>query len=90
MSRLLLLIAIFVMVYLLLRHYRKQKIKDGSTDQKNADNTQPKQVEDPKKTEDMVRCTQCGIHLPKGESIVAEGKHFCSEAHRRAHADSVP
>jgi len=88
MSRLLLLIAVFVLVYLLLRHYRRQKLKDdakdGSGDQKNADNTQPKQ------TEDMVRCAQCGIHLPKGESILAEGKHFCSEAHRRAHVDSAP
>ncbi len=84
MSRLLLIIAICVVVYLLLRRYRRQKLKDDSSDQENADNAQPKQ------TEDMVRCAQCEIHLPKGESILAEGKHFCSEAHRRAHADSAP
>jgi len=88
MSRLLLIIAVCVVVYLLLRRYRHQKLKDdaknGSGDQESADNAQPKQ------TEDMVRCAQCEIHLPKGESILAEGKHFCSEAHRRAHADSAP
>ncbi len=84
MSRLLLIIAICVVVYLLLRRYRRQKLKDDSSDQESADNAQPKQ------TEDMVRCAQCEIHLPKGESILAEGKHFCSEAHRRAHADSAP
>ena len=84
MSRLLLIIAVCVVVYLLLQRYRRQKLKDDSSDQENADNAQPKQ------TEDMVRCAQCEIHLPKGESIVAEGKHFCSEAHRRAYADSAP
>jgi uncharacterized protein len=33
-------------------------------------------------SEDMVRCAHCGVHLPKGESIRAEGKDFCSEEHR--------
>jgi uncharacterized protein len=33
-------------------------------------------------TEDMVRCAHCGVHLPKGESVRAEGKDFCSAEHR--------
>lgn len=32
--------------------------------------------------DDMVRCAQCGVHLPKGESVQADGHHFCSAAHR--------
>jgi len=36
-------------------------------------------------TEDMVRCAQCGVHLPKGESVRSEGKDFCSVEHRDAH-----
>jgi uncharacterized protein len=34
-----------------------------------------------------VRCAHCGIHLPKGESITVDQKHFCSEVHRHAHID---
>lgn len=34
--------------------------------------------------DDMVRCAQCGVHLPKGESVQAEGRNFCSAAHRDA------
>jgi len=33
-------------------------------------------------TEDMVQCTQCGVHLPRGESVRAEGRDFCSVEHR--------
>jgi uncharacterized protein len=35
--------------------------------------------------EDMVRCVHCGVHLPRSESIVSEGKSFCSDEHRRLH-----
>jgi len=87
MSRVLLFVAIFVIVYLLLKYYRKQKIKDGDAEKKTTTTAEAKQ------TEDMVRCIQCGVHLPKGESIVTVGtnetKYFCSEAHRRAYADQA-
>ena len=45
----------------------------------------PKGEADPqvKSDEDMVRCSHCGVHLPRSESILAEGKFFCSEEHRR-------
>lgn len=33
--------------------------------------------------EDMVRCVQCGVHLPKSESLTVQGSFFCSDAHRR-------
>jgi len=33
--------------------------------------------------EDMVRCERCGVHLPRSESLVAGGKHYCSVEHRR-------
>jgi uncharacterized protein len=36
-------------------------------------------------TEDMVRCAHCGVHLPKGESVRAEGMDFCSVEHRDTH-----
>ncbi len=33
--------------------------------------------------EDMVRCTQCGVHLPRSESILSQGKFYCSDEHRK-------
>ena len=35
--------------------------------------------------ENMVRCAHCGVHLPEGESIQAEGRVFCSIEHRDAY-----
>lgn len=69
MARLLFLIAIVVVIYLVLKSFR------GRGGDKAV----------PTKTEDMVRCAHCGVHLPKGESILADGRHYCSDAHRRAY-----
>ena len=35
--------------------------------------------------EDMVRCTHCGVHLPRSESHASGEKFFCSEDHLRLH-----
>jgi uncharacterized protein len=69
MSRLLFLMAVVVVVYLLLRSYRRQAPKQDA----------------PAPAEEMVRCAQCGVHLPKSESILAGGSFYCSDAHRREH-----
>ena len=68
MSRLFFLIAIAAAVYLLIKSFRN--------------NNAPKQ--DDAVAEDMLRCTYCGVHLPKSESIQAQGQTFCSPAHRDA------
>jgi uncharacterized protein len=71
MSRLFLLVAIAIVVYLLIKSYRKNM---------------PRQDDIHKAvTEDMVRCAKCGVHLPKGESILAEGNYFCCVEHRNAY-----
>lgn len=72
MSRLLFLLAIIIVVYLLIRSFRG-----------NARNHEVQSGET--QTEDMVRCAQCGVHLPRSESILSQGKSFCSAAHRDAH-----
>lgn len=69
MSRLLLIIAVAVVIYLLVRSFRKQTSQQDKTIT----------------AEDMVRCAQCGVHLPKGESVVANGQFFCSTEHRDAY-----
>ncbi len=71
MSRLIFLFAVAAAVYWLLKSYSKQPTKKDETF--NA--------------EDMVRCSKCGVHLPKSESILAGGEFFCSEAHRLENAE---
>lgn len=70
MSRLLFLAIVVAVVYWLLKSYRKKLPGEDVTGQ----------------VEDMVRCVHCGVHLPKHESILAGGKFYCSDAHRRADA----
>ena len=36
-------------------------------------------------SEDMVRCAQCGVHLPRSESLTTKGSFYCSADHERAH-----
>ena len=35
--------------------------------------------------EDMVQCIQCGVHLPRSESITTQGSFFCCPEHQQAH-----
>ncbi len=42
----------------------------------------------PEAIEDMVRCTHCGVHLPKSESIASDDLFFCSDEHRHQHLES--
>ena len=67
MSRLLFLGLVIFVVYLLIRFFRKRKSGDAVSGQ----------------AEDMVCCVHCGVHLPRNEAILASGKFYCSEAHRR-------
>lgn len=33
--------------------------------------------------ESMVRCAHCGIHLPRSEAVLLDGKTWCSSNHAR-------
>ncbi|CAP44677.1 PP0621 family protein [Bordetella petrii] len=33
--------------------------------------------------ESMVRCAHCGIHLPRSEAVLLDGKVWCSRDHAR-------
>lgn len=35
----------------------------------------------PRLTEPMVRCASCGIHVPKGDAVSADGAYFCCAEH---------
>ncbi len=35
--------------------------------------------------ENMVQCAECGVHLPRSESLVVEGRAYCSADHHQRH-----
>lgn len=81
MSRLLLIVVVVAVVFWLFNSYRKRLPKEGVPGEEMPGEEMPGQAED------MVRCVHCGVHLPKRESVLAGGKYYCSEAHRRIHVD---
>jgi uncharacterized protein len=70
MSKLLIILAAALVLYLLWRGLRRDAgaRKDPGTGSEG---------------ERMVDCGQCGVHLPLSEAIQSQGRYFCSEEHRR-------
>ncbi|WP_250452292.1 PP0621 family protein [Caballeronia sp. ATUFL_M2_KS44] len=48
---------------------------------RNGAATDAPQLPDP-----LIRCTQCGVHTPRSESIVVAGERFCCNEHARRYA----
>jgi uncharacterized protein len=69
MSKVLILILVAFAAYLLWRGLRRTRDSGA----------RPPAAEG----ERMVDCSQCGVHLPLSEAIEAQGRYFCSDAHRR-------
>lgn len=69
LAKFLLLIAVFIIAYMV--------IKSG-TRRRDWPKQAPKSV-----GEDMVRCKVCGVHLPRSESLEYRDEFFCSEEHQR-------
>ncbi len=70
MGKLLFLVLAIVVAWAALKSYRKSR---------------PPGVPPAAAAEDMVRCTHCGVHLPRSESHMKDEKFFCSEEHLRLH-----
>ena len=73
MAKIILLALGILFVYWLLKGYRRRV--DG-----DAAGTAPRT-----EAETMVKCAQCGVHLPRSESIMARGSFYCSAEHQRSH-----
>ena len=73
MAKIILLALGLLFVYWMLKGYRR-RVDHGASE------TPP-----PADGEPMVRCAQCGVHLPRSESILTQGTYFCSAEHQRAH-----
>jgi uncharacterized protein len=67
LGKLLLLALAVWMILLLLKQYRR-----GS----RPPHTPPRM-----ESQDMVSCKECGVHLPKSESILKRGAYYCSKEH---------
>ena len=67
LGKLLLLALAIWMVVLLLKQYRR--------------GIEPAKPPKPLEAQDMVSCKECGVHLPKSESILKQGAYFCCKEH---------
>ena len=73
MTKLLLLVAVAGVVYALLRNYQRAIARQQD---QAATPEQPRVV-----AEDMVRCERCGVHLPRSEGFLSQGRYFCTDDH---------
>ncbi len=74
MAKIVLLAIAFAAALWLLRGLRKRSKRDVDTPA-------------PPTAENMVRCARCGVHLPRGESVMSEQRFFCSPQHQREFRD---
>ena len=77
MTKFILVVCAVLLVYAVIKGVRRRS-KRGE-DGGKADKAEPRG------NEDMVRCAKCGVHLPRSESLVTQGQHYCSAEHRREH-----
>ena len=75
MAKILLLLAVVAIVYALLRNYKRVIARQQESD-RTGDPA-------PVSSEDMVQCARCGIHLPRSEGFLEQGRFFCTDDHRR-------
>jgi uncharacterized protein len=38
---------------------------------------------DATRTETMIACAHCGIHVPEGDAVTGGGHHYCCDEHRK-------
>jgi len=65
----LLLIALFFVVWWLLRKAQASRASGRSSPA-------------PRAPEQMVKCAHCGVNQPVSESILTHGRYYCCNAHR--------
>ena len=71
--KILLVVVVIAAVYLIVRAYTRALAAKHPVDAEI------------KPAEDMVQCAHCGVHLPRGDSVTASGRFFCSTEHRQLH-----
>lgn len=69
MGKILLLILVGLVVYALIRNYRRSLDKPATAHEHTV--------------EDMVKCAHCGVNLPRSEAIYTGGEFFCTPEHKQ-------
>ena len=72
MAKIILLVLGLLLVYWILRSYRRRVDRRGARPPAAGG-------------EDMVQCARCGVHLPRGESVTTQGQVLLLAEHQRAH-----
>ena len=70
MIKILLLIAIGFVVLGLFRAYQRSLNKPSAPAREQT-------------VEDMVKCAQCGVNLPRSEAIYSAGEFYCTPEHKQ-------
>lgn len=77
MIRLLIIVALVWVAWKLLRNALSSKAQGSQSTAAGSDTTR------------MVKCEQCGVHLPEHEATVKDGHVFCSQRHLEAWQDKA-
>ena len=73
MAKFLLFALIIGVVVLLLKNYQRALTRQNSSRTGAGAGTRG--------AESMVQCAHCGIHTPKGESFLSQGRYYCTNEH---------
>jgi uncharacterized protein len=79
MAKLLSWVVLFALGYLVYRFIQISQRKQQAARDARGEKVEPAAKPG---NELMLRCDQCGIHIPASEAVTAAGKHYCSIAHR--------
>lgn len=66
-------ILLALLIWLIIRLYQRFK---ALGQQRRSDTARPNRP-----IENMVRCAQCGTHVPEKEALERDGQYYCSRAH---------
>lgn len=81
MKFLLLLVAVVVLLWLLRGSVQRLRRPPPAVKPPPGEDTAP---------QPMLRCAQCGLHLPRDEALPGRGGVFCGDAHRAAYEQAHP
>ena len=75
------LIFLALIIWCVIYFFKEYITKTNSKETRGNEPTNQKNVEDGNKTEDMVQCATCQVHLPRSEAFLVANKFYCSKAH---------
>jgi uncharacterized protein len=78
MKYLLVLLVVFVGFLMLKRQFMGGRHKSDAKRSRHDD------VHTLRETEPMMRCTHCGVFLPRSAALRVQGRHYCSQEHAQA------